>query len=353
MLRFLRQIRQRLLTENRASKYLLYAVGEIMLVVIGILIALQIDNWNEKRIKQRYFEFELWQHFRNLQAEYYGISGMEDKIRYQLTLTDSLLNYPEAISDARLPGILQVLDDRGIRDIYTVNFVDSFLESNADDPAKHELGQTLNIWFLTQNRRISEWDSNNLGFLMKKHLQRIGVPLRFKNTGTPYERYISDAEEGFYSEQNLEDVRMLLKDGHFIGDLKTQQKWRKDILSQIPELKSTRAAFFQSMVTKYPFLTFSLNKMEIVGDATENGGWSVGYQMSGNVKKANAWELEITLTDGFVKFRTDSDWTFDWGRGEQNPDKLVFKGGDIPVKAGRYLVSMDLDELSYEFKLIR
>ncbi|MDM9632664.1 hypothetical protein [Robiginitalea aurantiaca] len=49
MLRFFRQIRQRLLTDNKFSKYLLYAVGEILLVVIGILIALQVDNWNENR----------------------------------------------------------------------------------------------------------------------------------------------------------------------------------------------------------------------------------------------------------------------------------------------------------------
>ncbi len=49
MLRFFRQIRQRLLTDNKFSKYLLYAVGEILLVVIGILIALQVDNWNDER----------------------------------------------------------------------------------------------------------------------------------------------------------------------------------------------------------------------------------------------------------------------------------------------------------------
>ena len=49
MLRFFRQIRQRLLTDNKFSKYLLYAIGEILLVVIGILIALQVDNWNEQR----------------------------------------------------------------------------------------------------------------------------------------------------------------------------------------------------------------------------------------------------------------------------------------------------------------
>ena len=49
MIKFFRKIRQKLLTENKFSKYLLYAIGEILLVVIGILIALQINNWNESR----------------------------------------------------------------------------------------------------------------------------------------------------------------------------------------------------------------------------------------------------------------------------------------------------------------
>ena len=49
MIKFFRHIRQRLLTENKFSKYLLYAIGEIFLVVVGILIALQINNWNELR----------------------------------------------------------------------------------------------------------------------------------------------------------------------------------------------------------------------------------------------------------------------------------------------------------------
>ena len=56
MLRFFHALRHRLLTENKFSKYLLYAVGEILLVVIGILLALQVNNWNEARktrIKER------------------------------------------------------------------------------------------------------------------------------------------------------------------------------------------------------------------------------------------------------------------------------------------------------------
>jgi hypothetical protein len=47
MIKFFRKIRQKLLSDNKFSKYLVYAIGEIVLVVIGILIALQINNWNE------------------------------------------------------------------------------------------------------------------------------------------------------------------------------------------------------------------------------------------------------------------------------------------------------------------
>lgn len=61
MIKFFRRIRsqilgipqesseQNLLMENKTSKYIKYAIGEILLVVIGILIALQINNWNEGR----------------------------------------------------------------------------------------------------------------------------------------------------------------------------------------------------------------------------------------------------------------------------------------------------------------
>lgn len=53
MINFIRKIRQRLLAEGETGKYLKYAIGEIILVVLGILIALQINNWNESQKNNR------------------------------------------------------------------------------------------------------------------------------------------------------------------------------------------------------------------------------------------------------------------------------------------------------------
>lgn len=52
MINFFRRIRQKLHSEGKTGKYFKYAIGEIILVVIGILIALSINNWNEGRIEE-------------------------------------------------------------------------------------------------------------------------------------------------------------------------------------------------------------------------------------------------------------------------------------------------------------
>jgi len=84
MIKFFRRIRQRLLTENKFIKYLIYAIGEILLVVIGILIALQVNNWNEER-KLRALELELLQEYQEeLQYNYQELETFQDQITNRL-----------------------------------------------------------------------------------------------------------------------------------------------------------------------------------------------------------------------------------------------------------------------------
>ena len=66
MIKFFRKIRQNLLMENKNGKYIKYAIGEIVLVMIGILLAVQVNNWNENRkdkIKERAILQELHKDF--------------------------------------------------------------------------------------------------------------------------------------------------------------------------------------------------------------------------------------------------------------------------------------------------
>ena len=84
MIRFFRKIRQNMLSGRNTGKYLKYALGEIVLVVIGILIALQINNWNENR-KQRILErqyLERLVHDLQRDTTYYAgrISGAEQVV---------------------------------------------------------------------------------------------------------------------------------------------------------------------------------------------------------------------------------------------------------------------------------
>ncbi len=60
MIKFFRNIRKSLINQGKTANYLKYAIGEIVLVVIGILIALQVNNWNEAR-KERIQEHLLIQ----------------------------------------------------------------------------------------------------------------------------------------------------------------------------------------------------------------------------------------------------------------------------------------------------
>lgn len=105
MLKFFRKIRQNLLAENRLSKYLFYAIGEVVLVVIGILIAVTINNLNETSKANKIDALLLHEIKQNLEND---LAAIEEEIaafdkyyRSQLYLIqwlESDLPFPDSLS---------------------------------------------------------------------------------------------------------------------------------------------------------------------------------------------------------------------------------------------------------------
>ena len=95
MITFFRKFRQKLLAQNRVTRYLAYAVGEILLVVIGILIALQVNNWNEERKNNKIREVFRSSLKKDLQADTSYLKATIQKLQLeseQLTQFKSLIN---------------------------------------------------------------------------------------------------------------------------------------------------------------------------------------------------------------------------------------------------------------------
>lgn len=96
MIHLFRKIRQRLITEKRLSHYLAYAIGEVLLVVIGIILALQFSNWNVKRTE---IKKEIW-YLDNIANDMFNQKGglLDLKEYYTETLDiakDLLLDFKE------------------------------------------------------------------------------------------------------------------------------------------------------------------------------------------------------------------------------------------------------------------
>ena len=84
MIKFFRKIRQKLLSEKKFSSYITYAVGEVLLVVIGILLALQFNNWNQQSSNQ---EKEKWYLINIAEDIEYQKGDLKDlKEDYQLSI---------------------------------------------------------------------------------------------------------------------------------------------------------------------------------------------------------------------------------------------------------------------------
>lgn len=106
MIKFFRNIRLNTLNENKFGKYLTYAIGEIILVVIGILIALSINNWNQLKNNKIEEVIILKNLIEDLKTDIVGYHESIDWLKSRQANVDSLLKFIEnqnlPVNDAKL-----------------------------------------------------------------------------------------------------------------------------------------------------------------------------------------------------------------------------------------------------------
>ncbi|SHI94702.1 DUF6090 family protein [Algibacter luteus] len=210
MIKFFRKIRQNLLSEGKTGKYLKYAIGEIVLVVIGILIALQINNWNENKNNNAKIETLFEQVLQELEQDIKAIDG-----------TIFYLNKKDSI--AKL-----ILESN-----YKINEVTGF-----------QYGELTDFFKMSHNFSQSTNDYNSLmnaiNIIPKKYNSIL------KNL-TPL--YTYNAEKVYEPMESLTNLNDDIKKNFMFN-----QPWYYDVLSKKPNKEAfafVEQALFKNMVASY------------------------------------------------------------------------------------------------------
>jgi hypothetical protein len=189
MINFLRSFRRSFIEENKMSKYILYAFGEILLVVLGILIALQIDNWNEEtKIKD-----SIAQHMKilkqNLAEDQAQLKVLRQAMKHNLNYSDSLLQQFQ----------LKIPVDK-----FTTKFIVKLLleyRFKANQNAMETITQSNEIPLLEEKLQTAILDYYALIEDTREREEIANIQIQ-----TKYERYINDRYMGIFQRNNEWEV---------------------------------------------------------------------------------------------------------------------------------------------------
>ncbi len=344
---------RRLAQALREQNWFAFAL-EVAIVVTGVFLGMQANIWNEQRKVDESFRLGIRELYPEILAAAFLEGSLEDKLSAQLVLIDSLLQYPRAMDPRRLPAIIHLLDDYVFSD-YAFNregiaWKADFLEVDAQDLQRVQLAQVLRGYLLGNDPSARGREDFGLTELMTKHLRARDIPVRIY-VGQSYAEYVAYNAEAGYTPAQLLRVSALLKEEAFVADL-MNVRWEKETMLSYAGRGLTRAVEIRAAMKRCdPSFDFSIQHLEIVGPGVAGGDWYTGQVMR-RVRADDdlVWEREVDLVAGEVKFRTDANWLMDWGQGELDAERLVFRGGNIAVPAGRYRVRVDLRAREVKFE---
>ena len=168
MINFFRKTRKKMADDNRPLKYARYAIGEIVLVVIGILIALSINNWNEENRKKALMITNIKSIAEDIQADILDVQKTNRSLHKQVVAANYIIPILES-------------ENRVIND--SLKFILDF-NSFTTTPIISERSNTWN--YLNSSGILSEFPDSKLLKLLQDYYKNYNdVVTNFTNSGNP------------------------------------------------------------------------------------------------------------------------------------------------------------------------
>jgi len=330
-----------------------YALGEILLIVIGIIIALQLQNWNEKRKQEALFTSNLEQIYNSLKNETEIFAARMGVLEDQISTLDRIFKIQDSV---KLSSIATSDKQRLIEGLFWITspfpnntFESKYFASNMSyDPesiTQREL--TKEISYYAEKLNLSEPLLDNTAFSM---LKEYGLAFPEISQDRDFSDFQNDST--YYSNEDYKKLDRLLASDAFLPALKTMKSGYFYQRMSYNTWKSDAESLMKMIKNYYPEVKLLYQDVGIIGTSLDGfddvGGES--YPMIETDFELSIWETELYLKEGLVKFRCRNSWSQNWG-GQDFPKGTTISDGDniqIP-KAGNYLIILNLLENTYEF----
>jgi hypothetical protein len=349
-----RKIRKQLATENKFQRYFRYAFGEVALIMIGIFMALQLQNWNEKRKQDNEFKVILEQLYNTIIYDVDKFKNQSVYMSSQVENMDYILKNPDSIPLEELPYALYGVGFDNFKsyqsDAYF--FVDD-LHSDYENLEQNELVKQITGYLnRTKNIPTDIYDINIEMF--SSFLISEGIPYPEMNREDLNQGWVA-SDSLYYPKDVLEKLQHDLKTNRYQTNLKTYRS-QKILYKRGAQVKYNDGNSILELIKRYyPDVQVIYENVGIIGTALQGyddvGGRSTPMRRTD--AKKGIWETELYLKKGTVKFRCNDSWLRNWGGNygdEKFPSgKATPDGDNIPVEAGKYHIKLNLSDFTYEF----
>ncbi len=160
MIKFFRKIRQNLVMQNKISKYFKYAIGEIILVMIGILLALQVNDWNDKRILKSKEQIYLKQIKISLQNDLERIKEVKVfNAKKVASINATFIVLEQSNPEKYIPAIVIYMNELNEFDVFKPNaiaFENMIASENINLITNMELRNNLSLYYQRRNLNITQ-----------------------------------------------------------------------------------------------------------------------------------------------------------------------------------------------------